>query len=449
MYWGFKRGIGVIVVCTLSNPVWAGGAINNQNFSSDYIRTLNRNAATDAADVVFYNPGAVTKLREGLTFKGDLHYITKDYENNITASAPLAPLGGDGDLEQDKASIVPGLFIAYNKNDWAYFFGIANVAGGGTVEYEQGNWTSYQAAVGALTALATLPPAFGGPLTFEQITSHELDAKSLAPEYRFGVGYAINDQFSVSAGLRYVDFMREADGRVVLTDLNGDLGGISTTGRIGFEEKGDGIGGFFGFTYTPDDNLTVGLRYETEVSIEVEQEVTASSIDLNPALSVVTDGILAAVDVVDGAKLDSNLPALLGTGLGYQLTEKFRMDVNYMLYFDSDADLGLQRYSKIGDSSEIGFSAEYSISDTFKISGGYLRTRKDFGTEFLLAERPELNANSVSIGFLWTAMPEMDVSFGIAKINYDSEDYTDPATGANVEFGKDSIAFGLGLSYTL
>ncbi len=305
-------------------------------------------------------------------------------------------------------------------------------------------WTIYEPCT---RPGATLPAPFM-PLVFEQITSHELNAESTAPEYRFGIGHAFNKQFSVSAGLRYVDFERLANGGATLTDLDGDLGGISTTARIGFKEQGDGFGGFIGFTYTPDDSIVVGLRYETEVSIEVEQKVTESGIDINPALSVVTDGILAASNVVDGTKLDSDLPALLGTGIGYHLTKKFRMDVNYILYFDSESELGLTRYSSIGDSSEIGLSAEYRFSDTFKLSGGYLRTRKDLSTPNLLAERPELNANSLSLGFLWTPMKDMDLSLGFAKINYDSEDYIDPNTGARVEFGKDSIVFAAGLSYT-
>ena len=42
--------------------VYAGGIDTKSNLSADYVRTLNRNAATDAADAVVYNPAGVMKL---------------------------------------------------------------------------------------------------------------------------------------------------------------------------------------------------------------------------------------------------------------------------------------------------------------------------------------------------------------------------------------------------
>jgi len=137
--------LGMLLALTAA-PALAGGAINNNNYSSDYMRTLNRNAATDAADIIYYNPAGVTKLREGWTVKLDAQYITKDYSNTI---APVIPIGGGGELDQDEPSIVPGVFVNWRSEKWAAFFGFSNVAGGGKVDYDQGNWTSYRASIGA------------------------------------------------------------------------------------------------------------------------------------------------------------------------------------------------------------------------------------------------------------------------------------------------------------
>jgi hypothetical protein len=38
---------------------------NLSNMSAEWIRTGNRNAATDAADIVVYNPGGITELPDG------------------------------------------------------------------------------------------------------------------------------------------------------------------------------------------------------------------------------------------------------------------------------------------------------------------------------------------------------------------------------------------------
>ncbi|MBW2565895.1 MAG: hypothetical protein JRE24_03215, partial [Deltaproteobacteria bacterium] len=44
------------LVFAVATPLMAGGADNKTGWSAEYIRTLNRNAATDSADIVMYNP---------------------------------------------------------------------------------------------------------------------------------------------------------------------------------------------------------------------------------------------------------------------------------------------------------------------------------------------------------------------------------------------------------
>ena len=51
-----------------SLQLWAGGIDNKTNWSVEYLRILNRNAATDSADAVAYNPAGVMKMDEGLPF---------------------------------------------------------------------------------------------------------------------------------------------------------------------------------------------------------------------------------------------------------------------------------------------------------------------------------------------------------------------------------------------
>ena len=46
-------------IVSLASPLMAGGIINKQNLSSEYLRTISRNAATDAADATVFNPAGV------------------------------------------------------------------------------------------------------------------------------------------------------------------------------------------------------------------------------------------------------------------------------------------------------------------------------------------------------------------------------------------------------
>ena len=73
--------------------LYAGGIINKQNLSADYIRTLNRNAATDMADAAAYNPAGTAMMEDGLYVKADAIYFWKDYSNQMPSTPAIFNLG--------------------------------------------------------------------------------------------------------------------------------------------------------------------------------------------------------------------------------------------------------------------------------------------------------------------------------------------------------------------
>ena len=87
------------------------------------MRTLNRHAATDYADIAVYNPAGIAKMAEdGVYVKLDAMYFDKDYSNRIP---------GFGKLDQDEPSIIPGFFSVYKRKKWGGFFALTIPAGGG------------------------------------------------------------------------------------------------------------------------------------------------------------------------------------------------------------------------------------------------------------------------------------------------------------------------------
>ena len=70
----------------LASSLQAGGIINKQNLSADYIRTLNRNAATDMADAAAFNPAGTAMMQDGLYLKADAIYLWKDYSNQMPST---------------------------------------------------------------------------------------------------------------------------------------------------------------------------------------------------------------------------------------------------------------------------------------------------------------------------------------------------------------------------
>ena len=74
---------GLALTCAITAVAFAGAIDNKTNWSAEYIRTLNRNAATDYADIAAYNPAGTVKLTEGFTVNGSIQFLSKKYLRSI------------------------------------------------------------------------------------------------------------------------------------------------------------------------------------------------------------------------------------------------------------------------------------------------------------------------------------------------------------------------------
>ena len=167
--------IGLSCLLTLAaSPLYAGGIINKQNQSADYMRTLNRSAATDYPDIAVYNPAGIMKMENGAYGKIDAMYFSKDYSNDAPA--------GFGKLNSDKPSIIPGAFALYKHDRWAGFFAFTVPAGGGELDYKDGDARTVALAEGvAANANFLLVPgtqAFSATFFYNQIDAMELEVKA-------------------------------------------------------------------------------------------------------------------------------------------------------------------------------------------------------------------------------------------------------------------------------
>ena len=112
---------------------------NLSNMSAEWIRTGNRNAATDAADIVVYNPGAITELPDG--FQIDLGNQTLVRRPTHTYDSST----GSGSISRTQEGIdwfLPSVYMTYNQDDWAIFGGYYIPGGGATVDYPDGSATT-------------------------------------------------------------------------------------------------------------------------------------------------------------------------------------------------------------------------------------------------------------------------------------------------------------------
>jgi len=421
-----------VLLCVLgllslgASPLFAGGIINKQNQSADYVRTLNRNAATDAADIVAYNPAGVMKLENGFYTKLDVMYFNKEYSNTVP---------GFDEFESDEPSIIPGFFAVYKQDRWAGFFAVTIPGGGGAVEYPNGDASTASLA----SSIITQYNRAGYGIIYTGINSMKLEADSMDVGYNMGGAFKINEMFSVAGGLRYIDAKQSFKGEAVLdrNPANPASRLFGTTYDVDVERTATGWGYFLGLNVTPIDKLNLGLFYISNTELDFESEVSEDT-------AIGTTTIARLLGWEDGSKQREDLPGELGLGASYIITPQLRVEVDYTLFLENSATFESDRLEgKTGNSWETGIAFEYTINPRWKTSVGYLRTDiVGLPTDNKLPEAPELDADTISAGVVFSPLERLKLTLGALKVWYDSEEMS-----SGVKLEKDVWAVALGVQY--
>ncbi len=403
-------GVLVFFFSTVSTLI-AGGIDNKGNLSTEYIRTLNRNAATDSADAVAYNPAGVVKMEDGLFLNASGQYALKTYTNTI----------GGIEYASDVPSIVPSVFGLYKKDKWAGFAALTIPCGGGKVRYENGNATTFALGQGFIGGANAYLASQGLPPLYDTLRSQKLEADSVYYGFTMGGAYALNDMFSFSLGLRYIDAEKSAKGEVGIGASSGMA--PDQAARIKYEETADGFGGIIGINFSPTKDLNIGLRYETKTSLDFETDVKRDDLGY----------------FVDGSKARRDLPALLGLGAAYHIMPNLKVEASYVYYFNEDANWEGDE-DNVDNGYDVGIAFEYGFTPKLRGSVGYLYTESGIEADYMSPEAPELDADSVAVGFAYSLDPALDLNFGASRTFYKDET---TSTGMKLEKDVTLISFGI------
>ena len=428
-------GLGILVLA--ASPLYAGGIINKNNQSADYIRTLNRSAATDYADIAVYNPAGIMQMENGAYAKLDVLYFDKDYSNDVP---------GFGRLNADKPSVIPGAFALYKSNRWAGFFAFTIPAGGGELDYENGDARTVAIAQGvAASANSRLAPAIGAGLlpptaAYSQISDMNLSVKqSSVLGFTLGGSFALNDMFSIAAGVRYADGTREFEGGATisaLTTIPGVNPPLSPSLRL--EETASGWAGILGANFAYD-KLNAAVTFISNPKMDYKMDVRRDTLGIAPALGL-----------PDGSRRRIDIPGQLGFGVSYKFLPQLKVDLNYVLYLEKSATI--DTYEGEGNSSDLGITAEYTFSPKWKASVGYMYTniKIDDKQQINEPEEPKLSANSFGAGVVFSPTPKWDITFGGLYVDY--KDVTsvsdDPVLLYGVPVGYDKKIWNLSAGVT-
>jgi len=420
----------IVAVVGLASSLQAGGIINKQNLSADYIRTLNRNAATDAADASVYNPAGTVMMENGLYLKADAIYFWKDYTNQMPSTPAIFSLGT---LESQEPSIIPGLFAVYTHDRWSGFFAVTIPAGGGAVRYDDGDArTVMLTAPGAVGGLGTY---LGGPAGNPTNISQFIEADSYYVGYSLGAAFKVFDSLSLSGGVRFVDAYQKFKGSAV-----GSLNRID----VKIERTDEAFNYFLGLDYAPFKDLNLALTYMSNTPLNFKSNTK----DTSPGQAVSRN-----IGWADGTHEREDLPGYIAAGVSYFIIPgTLRIEPNWTYYLEKQASLEGARFqnSNPGNSYDIGVTLEYILNPQWRFSIGYLHTEiNGMKSQDLLPEAPELDANTVGLGVVWSPVERLDLTLGGLRSWYESvkTDATSSRAPANTQYDKDVYGIAFGIQY--
>jgi hypothetical protein len=90
----FSKLIPVLCALFSASGLFAGSLDYLSNQSARYAMTFSRNAATDAADIVAYNPAGTALLPQGLSIDISNQTLIKPYEQEYSIAFDFAPYSG-------------------------------------------------------------------------------------------------------------------------------------------------------------------------------------------------------------------------------------------------------------------------------------------------------------------------------------------------------------------
>ncbi|SHE67527.1 hypothetical protein SAMN05444274_10279 [Mariniphaga anaerophila] len=232
--------------------------------------------------------------------------------------------------------------------------------------------------------------------------------------------------------------------------LNGTAGQLGDK-EVDTEQTGAGFTPMIGINFSPVENLNIALKYEMKTILELTNKTKVDDMGLFP----------------DGAKSRSDIPAILGVGVGYEFG-MVEAQLSYNHYFNKGVAWGpnirdLSTWKSVDPSQirtreidrngmELGLGLQFNVLDNFGFSVGglvgHMGIADSYQSDFSYSN-PSITAGA---GIEWKLTDALTLDAGVLNTFYQDQkvSFTDPDIGAyNETLGKTTLNFAVGISYSI
>ena len=427
-----KTGVLIVgsTIGLLSGQLMASGfAVSYQSVSAMGTAYAGAGVLSENASNQWYNPATLAGLR-ATEISIPLHQVWVDtaFKSDSDGMSLFGPQVGQGSGDFDDVEpFVGSAFLAVPISE-TMTFGLSIVSPFGTkIEYESGWGNAY---------LTPPPPAGLGTVTAGDFYATESDLQTV--NINPSLGIQLTDNLNVGIGINYQTL--DADIRNAATRLEGD---------------DDAIGWNLGLTYSPDDNNHFGVAYRSEMSYEVEGDISFS--DAGALLSALGGNPVAPGSYSGSADID--LPASLQLSYAGDLSDRTQLllGVEWTEWSSLDALVVESPDLAFNPTEEFDWenTARYSLGLNHALaSGTVLRfgVAKEDSTQSKdnrSAISPDSDRIWVTLGAGFNPTDNMTIDVGYAHIFVDDADISRSDKGAQLKgtYELDADVIGAQMSY--
>lgn len=362
----------------------------------------------DAASV-FYNPGGISLLKENSVSAGvsltaentafrDAN-SQQEYQTNSPISAPFTGYGVWGPKESN-FKFGMGVYTPF----------------GSSIKYEDG-WSGRF----ALTEM-----------------------KLLSVFFQPTVSYKINDKLGVGAGFVYGYGSINLSKDLPITNSSGDFATANLKGSAG------GMGYNLGVQYKPNEKLSIGLSYRSQVNMKVNSGTATFNVPASLATSFPSGNFTSSLP----------LPQVISVGLGYQVNEKLLLafDVNFVgwasyktLTFDYEENTTSLKDTEsprnYKNTYALRLGAQYKVSEKFtaRIGSNYEKTPIKNG--YVTPEVPDADRLNFTGGVGYKASDRLVIDASFSYINFMKRTDTNIETNISGTYKTRILVPGISLTY--
>lgn len=421
-----KKIIAAAITGFTTAVLFAGGIDNKSNLNAGYLRNASRNTEHKRPEAVLYNIAGTGFMDDGLAFTVGNQFIFKKYTDDLEMN--------NTEYTDDKnVFFFPDFEAVYKKDNWAVFGGFGVFAGGGSLDYKDGNAATYLALYQSV--YKNLVGSYGATIADAQAkaiaSNHSLDVYSVTMGEILGGAYQLNDNISISAAGRFLHSTQD------MTLTCAPLASMGNGGSdLGYNAKGYGFGGIFGVN--TKDLFLPGLYLSAQY-----QTITKMDMKFKDTTGTMTSGF----GIVKDEKFHNDLPAVLSLGAGYYATEDLYFSISYNHYFNTQANM----QNPLGkadleykDSWEVGIGCDWQVAPKVGVSGGLMYSKQGTKDDLNSAFSPVLDSFVAGCGVEYQFTKQIMGTLAYMHCRYINKDYE--MSGKSMELDKDIYLASLGVT---